>query len=97
MSKPLQEYITELRHENARYRRRAKEVEAKASEIERRLILAELKLIAVAAGLIDPGWMEITDLSGLRLNDAGEIEGALEFIEVMKRGKPHLFKKGHSA
>lgn len=77
--------------------RRAKEVEAKASEIERRLILAELKVLAFNAGLIDVDWIGIADLSGLRLNETGVIEGAIEFIEVMKRGKPHLFKKGYSA
>jgi hypothetical protein len=100
------EYVRELRHENAGYRLKAQEAAeaakkaqeeaiAKAQEAEQRaaarIIKAELKAYAIKAGIVDLDALALADLSGVKLNDNGEIEGAEAALDALKKSKPYLF------
>jgi hypothetical protein len=68
---------------------------AKAQEAEQRaaqrIIKAEMKAHAIKAGIVDIDALALADLSGVKFNDAGEIEGADAAIEALKKAKPYLF------
>ncbi len=64
------------------------EADAKAQQ---RIIRAELKAAALKAGMIDLDGLKLADLSALKLNDAGEVEGADALMESLKKSKPYLF------
>lgn len=67
---------------------KTKEAETKANE---RIIRAELKAEAIKAGMVDLDGLKLADLSTVKLNDKGEVEGAAELMEAMKKAKPYLF------
>lgn len=54
-------------------------------------IEAELKSLATGAGLIDLDWLKLADLSTVRVNEGGEVEGATELLQALKQAKPYLF------
>ena len=56
-----------------------------------RIIRAELKAAALKAGMVDLDGLKLADLSTIKLNDAGEVEGAEALMEAMKKAKPYLF------
>lgn len=58
-----------------------------------RIVRAELKAIAIKAGMIDLDVLKLVDLSKVTLNDDGSVEGADALIEDMKKNKPHFFKE----
>jgi hypothetical protein len=58
---------------------------------EKRIIRAELKAVAIKAGIVDIDGLSLADLSAVKLNDAGEVEGAEALIEALKKAKPYLF------
>jgi hypothetical protein len=61
------------------------------SAADQRVIRAELKAEALRAGMVDLDGLKLADLSTVKLNDAGEVEGAGELMEAMKKAKPWLF------
>lgn len=61
--------------------------------VDQRVIRAELKAAAIKAGMVDLDGLKLADLSTVKLNDAGEVEGADALMEAMKKAKPYLFKK----
>jgi hypothetical protein len=65
----------------------AAKAEAKAAERE----TAELKAEAIKAGMVDLDGLKLADLSKVKLNDAGEVEGADELMKALKEAKPYLF------
>jgi hypothetical protein len=71
------------------------EAAAKAQETEQRaaarIIKAELKAHAIKAGIVDLDALALADLSGVKLNDNGEIEGAEAALDALKKSKPYLF------
>ena len=67
---------------------KAQEAEQRAAA---RIIKAELKAHAIKAGIVDIDALALADLSGVKLNDNGEIEGADAVIEALKKSKPYLF------
>ena len=73
----------------------AAEAEGKIKEAhtaaEQRVIRAELKAEALKAGMVDLDGLKLADLSSIKINDAGEVEGAAELMEELKKGKPYLF------
>lgn len=106
------DYVRELRQENARYRTKAKELEdatekaskeaAEAStkakaEADARIIRAELKAAALKAGMVDVDGLKLADLSKVKLTEDGEVEGADELMEALKKAKPYLFGTGNSS
>jgi hypothetical protein len=78
----------------------AEEAEAKIKEAgtaaEQRIIRAELKAAALKAGMVDLDGLKLADLSTVKLNDKGEVEGAEALMETMKKAKPYLFQSGSS-
>lgn len=58
-----------------------------------RMMRAELKAAATAAGMVDLDGLKMADLSTVKLNDQGELEGAAELMEALKVAKPYLFKE----
>lgn len=74
----------------------AAEAEAKVSAATQaandRILRAELKAAAIKAGMIDMDGLKLADLSLVKLNDAGEVEGAEALMAAMKESKPYLFQ-----
>lgn len=73
----------------------AQDAEGKIKEAhtaaEQRVIRAELKAEALKAGMVDLDGLKLADLSKIKINDAGEVEGATELMEELKKAKPYLF------
>lgn len=64
---------------------------------DQRVIRAELKAAALKAGMVDLDGLKLADLSKVKLNDEGEVEGADELMEAMKKAKPYLFGEPSSS
>lgn len=64
---------------------------AAQSAADQRVIRAELKAVAIKAGMVDIDGLKLADLSTIKLNDKGEVEGADALIEALKKSKPYLF------
>lgn len=84
------------------------ELQSRADELERqlsaikmdtdaRLIRSELKAEAIRAGIVDVDGLKLLDLSGARMNAAGEVEGGAQLVAQLKRAKPWLFGGGSSS
>ena len=58
---------------------------------DERVIRAELKALAIKAGMVDIDGLKLADLSTVKLNDKGEVEGADALIDGLKKAKPYLF------
>lgn len=58
---------------------------------EQRVIRAELKAEALKAGMVDLDGLKLADLSKVKINDAGDVEGADALMEELKKAKPYLF------
>lgn len=56
-----------------------------------RLMRAELKAEAIKAGLADLEFLKLADLTKLKLDANGEVEGAEAFFEKLKKDKPGWF------
>ncbi|WP_175969631.1 hypothetical protein [Burkholderia sp. BCC0322] len=56
-----------------------------------RVMRAELKAHAVKAGLVDMEALDLLDLSSVKFNDKGELEGVDALFEAAKKAKPYLF------
>jgi hypothetical protein len=71
------------------------EAEAKSTEshkaADQRVIRAELKLVAKDAGMLDLDDLKLLDLSGMKIDENGEVIGAAELIKKFKEAKPHKF------
>lgn len=66
-------------------------VKAAQDAADQRIIRAELKAAALKAGMVDLDGLKLADLSGVKLNDTGEVEGAEALMEALKKSKPYLF------
>lgn len=100
------EYVSELRNENKSWRLKvqeheqarlaaeeaaaatAREIAAKADE---RVIRAELRTLAIRAGMVDLDGLKLADLTHVRLNEDGEVEGAEALMAHLREAKPYLF------
>jgi hypothetical protein len=70
----------------------AKETSSAAqSAADARVIRAELKTVALKAGMVDLDGLKLADLSTVKLDDKGEVEGADALIDALKKAKPYLF------
>lgn len=63
---------------------------------EQRIIRAEMKAAAIKAGMVDLDGLKLADLSTVKLNDKGEVEGADELMKALKEAKPYLFSTTQS-
>lgn len=64
---------------------------------EKRVILAELKVEAMRANMIDLDGLQFLDLSDVRLSDHGGLDDGAEIIGRLKRTKPWLFASPSSS
>jgi hypothetical protein len=74
---------------------RAADLERRLAELEasttKRLIHAELKAVAVRAGMIDLDGLKLIDFDDLKLDPDGNVKGAGEVMRDLRRAKPWLF------
>ncbi len=56
-----------------------------------RIIKAEMKALAVKAGIVDIDGLALADLSNVKFDDTGELQGAQEALDALKKAKPYLF------
>ena len=61
------------------------------AEAETRIKHAELRAHAIKAGIVDLDALKLLDASALKMNEAGEVEGADALIDAAKKAKPYLF------
>ncbi len=96
------DYVRELRAEKKSWQQKAAEMEAAASQAREqlaqareaataRIVRAELRARATRAGMVDQDGVALLDLSGVRLNEAGEVEGADAAIQTARLARPWLF------
>ena len=87
-AEPASDTIAELRA-------RAEALQSKLAEAEQeaqsRLVRAELKVVAVRAGMIDLDGLKLLDLTATKLNEHGEVENAADLMAQLRRSKPWLF------
>ncbi len=72
-------------------------VKGATTAADQRVIRAELKAAALNAGMVDLDGLKLADMSTVKLNDAGEVEGADALMETMKKLKPYLFGAASSS
>lgn len=76
-------------------RKAGEEAEKRVSVAQRaadeRIIRAELKAAAIKAGMIDLDGLKLADLSSVKLNEKGDVEGAEALMESLKKDKAWLF------
>ena len=74
---------------------RAADLERRLNELEAstnaRLVRAELKAVAVRAGMIDLDGLKLIDVDELKLDADGNVKGAGEVMRDLRRSKPWLF------
>jgi hypothetical protein len=61
------------------------------SKSDQRIIRAELKALAVKAGIVDLDGLKLVELGDVKLDDKGEVIGADALIDTLKKAKPYLF------
>jgi hypothetical protein len=66
-------------------------------DAEARLVRTELKVEAMRAGIIDIDGLKLADCSSVKLNDRGDVEGAVAVVARLKRDKPWLFAGASSS
>jgi hypothetical protein len=80
---------------------RAEAAERKLAEMEAathaRIVRAELKAEAVRAGMVDLDGLKLLDVTGIKVGEDGEVEGAKTIMGDLKRAKPWLFGGGSSS
>ena len=66
-------------------------VAAATTAADARILRAELKAEALKAGMVDLDGLKLADMSKVKLNEAGEVEGAEALMTELKKSKPYLF------
>lgn len=64
---------------------------------DQRVIRAELKAVAIKAGMVDLDGLKLADLSTVKIDKDGEVQGAEEMMTALKKSKPYLFKEPSSS
>ena len=65
--------------------------ETAKKDADARVIRAEIKAAAVAAGMVDLDGLKLADLSKVTLKDDGTVEGVDVMLTEFKTAKPYLF------
>ncbi len=82
------EYETKLKDAEKATQDAVKAAEKAGNE---KLVRAEVKAMAVKEGIVDIDGLNLADLSKVKFNDKGELEGGQEAIDALKASKPYLF------
>jgi len=64
---------------------------------EQRAILAELKVVAIRAGIVDLDGLKFLDTSQISLDENGGVVSGAELIDRLKHAKPWLFSISSSS
>jgi hypothetical protein len=64
---------------------------------EQRIIRAELKAEAIRAGMVDLDGLKLVDYAVVKMDPAGDVQGAPDAIRSLRRTKPWLFGAGNSS
>jgi len=89
---------TDLEIEKAAREKAEKEGKTALDKANQRLINAEIKIAAQAAGFVDPAdAVALIDRTNLTIDDAGVVAGAKEAVEALSKAKPHLVGTGKPA
>lgn len=75
----------------------AKAVESAKKSADERILRAELKASAIKSGMIDLEFLKLVDMSEVSLSEDGEVKGAEELMESLKKNKPHFFQENKSS
>lgn len=68
-----------------------RQLAAVRQDAEARLVLTELKAEALRAGIVDIDGLKLADMSTVKLNENGDVDGAAALVARLKRDKPWLF------
>lgn len=71
----------------------AKAAEA-ASNAAKKIMMADLKMAAREAGMLDLEFLKLLDLSTVKQDDEGGVTNAAELMAAMKEAKPYMFDPG---
>lgn len=63
----------------------------KAAKAKARSMMADLKVAAKDAGMVDLDGLKLLDTAALKVNDDGDVENAAEALAALKEAKPFLF------
>lgn len=75
----------------ARLDRLERDSQENRRQTEQRVILAELKVEAMRADMIDLDGLQFLDMTQVHLGEDGGVDGGAELISRLKRAKPWLF------
>ena len=70
---------------------------ADVAESNARYIRSEVRAKAAEAGIQDVSDVALIDFTKFKISDDGEVEGAAEAVEALKKSKPYLFKGTRAA
>jgi hypothetical protein len=82
-------------HSRPAGRGKAGQAAARAKEkaqADARIIQAVLRALATQARMIDMDWLKLVDVSSVTVDEAGDVQGAVELLEALRRDKPYLFE-----
>lgn len=68
-----------------------KDLETERESNKKFRINSEIKVAAIAAGIIDPKVAQLIPTDKIGINAAGEIEGVVEAVAIFKKESPNLF------
>jgi hypothetical protein len=60
----------------------------------KRVLMAELKVVASSKGILDLDYLKLLDTSAVKMDDHGDVLNADEVVEAFKTSKPHMFGNG---
>jgi len=69
----------------------------KFTKTQDRMVTAELKAAAIAAGLVDLDLVKLIDRAEIKIGDDGEIEGIEAAVAKFKEAKPRFFQAAEAA
>lgn len=90
----FQQTVDQIKSQSESEIQKSNELVSEAQKLaNERIIRAELKASAIAAGMIDLDGLKLADLTSVKLNETGEVEGSDELMQNLKESKPYLFKE----
>jgi hypothetical protein len=78
--------------ESGQFKELHEKAQAKLAQRDQRLVQAELKALAVKEGIGDLDYLKLADVSGVTIDEDGNVTGAAEAISQLKASKPALFQ-----